>query len=229
VIVYSCLTSGYDQFPVVPAPEPGVRYLLFSDSDDDAPAPWQVVPLRDAGLSPRRLSRAPKIRPYCFLPPHSVSVYIDANINLHERAALRPVAEAALERADIAVPRHVKRKWEMRKHSHTCTYAEAKVCAELSLDRRERIDAQMQRYRETGFPEEFGLLENCFIIRRNNDAARALNEMWWSEYLAGSERDQLSLMFCLWSLGIPWHELSINARNNHFYTQRLHLKSRRAA
>ena len=49
-----------------------------------------------------------------------------------------------------------------------------------------------------GFPTNYGLYENGFLIRRNNLKIKFFNEAWWKELSKNSSRDQLSQMFTSW-------------------------------
>ena len=57
----------------------------------------------------------------------------------------------------------------------------------------------MKRYREEGFPENYGLLQSNIMLRRHNDeACIKLMEKWFDELKNGSHRDQLSFNYALW-------------------------------
>lgn len=207
VVLYTAITGGYDAAPEVPAEE-GVEYLLFTDDPASAPPPpWRPVPLGNPeGLGPRRLSRLPKLRPHRYLPPHDLSIYIDPNVQI--KAPLRALAVAAMRWRPIAIPPHPATR---------CLYREAEKCVRLERDDPRVVREQVARYRRAGFPEDYGLSENSFIVRRDCAETRALGELWQREHSAGSERDQLSLMYCLWRLGLGLHLLRHDARDNAFY------------
>ena len=69
----------------------------------------------------------------------------------------------------------------------------------MRKDTAEHINPQIQRYREEGFPERYGLTQNNIIVRKHNTKECIdLMERWWKEVVNGSYRDQLSLMYVLW-------------------------------
>ncbi|MBU1260688.1 MAG: hypothetical protein KJ757_02245 [Planctomycetes bacterium] len=47
-----------------------------------------------------------------------------------------------------------------------------------------------------------GLYEAGVILRRNTDRVSKIMEYWWLEYSQGAKRDQLSLPYVLWKLGV---------------------------
>jgi len=220
VIVYTCLFGGYDQSPPLLEPEPGVEYIMFTDWET-VPAPWTTrrsVPLYYVGqVTPRRLSRMPKILAHQFLPAHDISIYCDASLQFKQPFVDWAVAQVAIE--DIAAPPHPKTQ---------CIYDEAEKCIRLGLDYQRVVKEHMQRNRARGFPRHQGLTENSFIIRRNCDWVRAFNHRWSDEYHTGSQRDQLSFMFTLWEMGrlSSLRVLPVHARENQFWSQTKHLKTR---
>lgn len=151
-------------------------------------------------LSDRRKSRYYKINSH--LVTDEDTIYLDACLKLTDR--LPPEINS-----DIAVFHHPNRN---------CLYLEAELCKRLNLGNPEQIDKQITRYQQEGFPKGLGLGENCYIIRKNNDKVREFNELWWDEYENGSERDQLSFMYCVWKTGINLEFITGNPRSNSLYT-----------
>lgn len=61
----------------------------------------------------------------------------------------------------------------------------------------------MERYKKEGMPRNLGLIEtNLMVINLRHTATRPFFELWKKEIEAGSHRDQLSINYCLWKLGI---------------------------
>jgi hypothetical protein len=223
IVVYTVMTDDYD----VIAPttkEDGVEYLALVDKDSNRtiPAPWKRV---DFGLTWKRLilgfqearrrSRIPKIAPHAFIEA-DISIYVDASLLI-----INPIvdfAKSMIETNDIAVIVHP---------STACLYEEASKVIRLRLDDSAAVKAHVERYRREGFPARFGLTENSFIVRRHSDRMSAFNDLWLTEYLNGSQRDQLSFMYCVWrKQDIKLNIVMQNARQNQYYVQREHLKSR---
>ena len=216
IIVYTVITGGYDALAEI-IPEPDIEYWLFTDDPSiRAPHFWNISLLvNPADLNLRRLSRLPKLRPHIFLPAHDISVYMDASLEL--RQPIREFAIACVREMPLAVHPHPGRK---------CLYVEAEKCLRVRLDDSEVINAQIERYRRDGFPANLGLTENRFIVRRKGEDIIRFNEYWYSEYLAGSQRDQLSFMYCVWRTGIPLCQIPQNARRNPYYKIHPHRRGR---
>lgn len=61
------------------------------------------------------------------------------------------------------------------------------------------MDAQMERYRNEGYPEHNGLIDSGILVRElKNQKVINLMETWWQEVLHGSKRDQLSFNYACW-------------------------------
>ena len=178
-------------------------YSTLIGEYDNPPQDRKVIstcPERYFHLSDRRKSRYYKINSH--LVTEEDTVYLDACLRLTKKSAPQI-------NSDIAVFHHPNRN---------CLYKEAEICKKLNLGNPEQIEKQITRYQQDGFPKDLGLGENCYIIRKNNDKVREFNELWWQEYLNGSERDQLSFMYCVWKTGISLEFLEGNPRSNPLYT-----------
>ena len=198
IIVYTCILGGFDSLrpPLVP-PEPGVRFLAFTDVPvlPDVP-PWEFRPVHQAG-NPSRTSRLPKLLPHLVLPTDcDYSIWLDGNLQLAKPAS--EIVNAEMRFDDWAAHRHPARG---------CVYEEGRLLAGLkistphewpNLDARE-LDAELERYTAMKFPHGLGTLAaNGVIIRKHTGAVAALNERWWKLFVAGCGRDQLSFPVALW-------------------------------
>lgn len=216
VVLYTCLFGDYDLTP----PNPGQECPRYLITDRDVAAPgWLVLrPALPQDLNPRRRSRAPKMQPHLFLPPHDISIYADANIRF-KRDVSRDVLEH-LAHADVAVHAHPNPESKSVRD-------EADKVIRLGLDQPGIVREQVSRHDREGFPDALPLTENCFMIRRDGGLTRLLGRLWWSEYCLGSQRDQLSLNYSCWLAGVAPAIIPGNSRDNNMYYQVDHLGSRR--
>jgi hypothetical protein len=194
VLVYTALCGPKSQVPVpawrhLSTGEP-VEYVCFTDQPEDAiPRPWQVRPVYPIHVDPARVAKQYKVLPHRHLPPHDVSIWVDANFEVTRgfEELLGP------GRAPMQCFRHFERD---------CLYDEAAVCQAMGLDAPAVIDAQMADYRAAGFPAHYGLAECGTLIRRPTPAVARLMDYWWGEIVRGSRRDQLSFMYAVWRCGL---------------------------
>lgn len=208
ICVYTCILGGFDNLrpPLVP-PEPGVRFICFTDVPvlPDVP-PWEFRPVHRVGdlcrscngveVDKSRTSRLPKILPHLVLPTDcDHSIWIDGNLQLAKPAS--EIVNAEMRFDDWAAHRHPARG---------CVYEEGALLKALvrdkpeewpNLNARELAD-EIDRYEVSGFPHGLGTLTaNGIIIRRHTAAVSALNEAWWKLFAAGCGRDQLSFPVAL--------------------------------
>lgn len=154
------------------------------------PRPWIGIRIPLVSESQTQ-SRAFKMLPHLFFEEHSISVWIDGNLEIREPAI---TYLKFLDDGPIAASKHPYRD---------CLYEEGMVCIKRGKDKAEKISAQLDKYSNAGFPRNFGLTENSVLIRKHLDASVIkLMETWWSEFYNGSKRDQLSLAFAEWKTGV---------------------------
>ena len=57
----------------------------------------------------------------------------------------------------------------------------------------------MKKYKQEGFPKNYGLPQTCIVFRYHNDeSCKRLMKTWWEEIKNESHRDQLSFNYALW-------------------------------
>lgn len=195
IIVYSCNFGGYESIKEPIQVDPSVEYILFTDNENITSKNWKIILLNEKLADPRRTSRLAKILPHKYLPAHDISVYIDSSLEL-KTDNIRKMVTECMEGKDIALYHHYKRN---------CVYDEI----EFVMNSTDRVVADknlcikaIEKYRRINYPKGNGLFENAFIIRRNTSEIRKLSEIWWKEYIAGTERDQFTFMYALWVTGI---------------------------
>lgn len=85
--------------------------------------------------------------------------------------------------------------------SRRCIYDEARACVALGKDSHDVIEKQVSKYKEDGYPKSLGLAETCILLRKHNEKSCVfLDELWASELLLNSCRDQLSFNYAIWRL-----------------------------
>lgn len=168
----------------------GAVFTCFTDNPGMKSSVWDIKPSYSLFVDPRRNSRIHKLMIHKYSDA-KYTIWIDGNIRL-----LMPpeeIVEKILGDYDMAMFMHGGRD---------CLYEEAIVCATLGLDDPEIIIEQAKHYEDSGFPKHRGLLSGGFIVRRNNQKTRDLNEAWWADYCRFSRRDQLSLMPAIDKVGV---------------------------
>lgn len=194
-VIFTVIVGGYDALHPI-APWDG-RSVCFSDQPIDV-AGWENVVIERRFGDPARSARMYKTLAHQWFPDVEASLWLDGSAEL-----MAPPAElfAYLDGPDIALPRHPTSK----------TLAdEAAGVIELGKAVPAAVRRQMERYARP----DLSVGATGWLLRRHNDAIRALNDMWWSELTTHTLRDQLSLPYCLERLGIVARLIDVNLYDN---------------
>lgn len=205
IAVYTAIYGNYDALQIPEVIDPACDYYCFTDADIGWQDTWKRSDTVWQHDDPARTVRHIKIHPHLYFPDYEWSVWLDGNLRLQAPVwSLLPSRDA-----DMALYEHPFRD---------CLYAEAEACSTQGKDDSSTIQAQIERYRNVGYPEHNGLTENNVLVRRHNAPAMvAMAEAWWREICAGSRRDQISLPFVLRDHPIRMTTLTANgisARND---------------
>lgn len=191
-VVYTCITGFYDQLKSPQVTESNVDYICFTDNQDFHADGWQVRRLPFLHLNNIDANRHVKMMPHIYLSEYDVSVYIDGNIEIV--SPLDGLIESTLSNSLIALYEHPFRD---------CIYEEAMECLLIGYDWPWKIFSQLKRYKLSKYKQSNGLFE-CGVIFRRHHALEVINlmECWWKEYRHGVKRDQISLPFLAWKMGV---------------------------
>jgi hypothetical protein len=200
-VVYTAITAGRDALREQPASAVGgVPFVAFVDARSrpwstrrDRTATWQLRDIAPSQGDPNRAAKIYKVLSHRYFPDAEYSLWIDGSVSIAYTFETARLFALYLQRTDLCMFRHTQRR---------CLYAEAEVCRARQLDAPAVIDAQVERYRRDGYPADAGLGEATVLLRRHSPAVRAFNEMWWDEISNGSKRDQISLGYVAWKLGL---------------------------
>ena len=197
VVVYTCITGGYDNILEPTVVTPGVDYICFTDNPNMKTKTWKLVPIPNELLSYSKVKqqRGVKILAHRYLSGYDISIWVDGAVivrgNIKEY-----LGTLDLKNYSVFIPEHPARK---------CIYKEKDACVKIKKIKGDEIalaDRQMKRYKDEKFPENFGLVQTNVMIRRHNDQySKDLMEKWWSELKDYSHRDQLSFNYALWKQG----------------------------
>jgi len=208
IVVYTCITDGYDKLIQPTVTPKNIDYVLFTDVRREDCGIWKcrmlpedVVSIHDKVLENRYIKMHPS---RLFGGKYDYAIYIDGNIGVLDD--LTPLAAAAATRTGLALHRHRQR---------SCVYDEAKTCMILGKGNKTKMKKQIRDYRKNGFPSGFGLYEgNVIVTDLNNRNTGDIFEKWWKEFIkAGSLRDQLSLPYVIWEAGYDFDDVGSLGNN----------------
>lgn len=181
MIIITANFGGYDDVRPLPA---GLTGILCTD-DGDTVDGWVSLVL--STNDPRRSARHEKIR----ADWAGVEYVLWMDGQFHLASDPGDWVRGMLANDELALFAHPSR---------TCAYAEARACVAQGRGDPKAIAEQVERFRSAGLPENYGLFATGIMLWRNTDRISELRALWWEEET--SRRDQISLPYCLWKLGI---------------------------
>lgn len=202
-VVYACITSGYDD-PYEPIyKSESLDYILYTDKNIPPKATkWAYHGLGNIRVETKsnRINRYYKFHPFEFFDKnYDFSIYIDGNVQtVSDIAPLYRVAKESV--LGIAMHRHATRM---------CIYKDAQWCEYNKRGNIGKLKEQVYKYRNMGFPENFGLCEaTIIVVDMHNPKAKEILDMWWEEFCnSQSGRDQISFPFVLWKNGYSMKDI----------------------
>lgn len=217
VVVYTCITGGYDSLKQPKVVSANVDYICFTDRFSGMLGAWKFIPIPDElkWLSNVKKQRVVKICPHRYLNQYDISVWVDGNIEITGDIN-KFIDQYDLEKIPFYTRVHPVRD---------CIYDEAQTCKSLGKDSVKKIDEQVKRYESEGYPKHIGMVETCIILRKHNDPkCIEICNAWATELLLNSHRDQLSFNYVCWKRhflpGILAHEFK--SKNNKFFKSVAH-------
>ena len=193
-VIYTAIFGDYDALR--PVAWPG-RFVCFTDKTIQVDG-WETIVVPERRFSgPMREARMFKLLAHQWFPEVEMSLWLDGNVEL---LVAPEQIFAFLQDADIAMCRHPTSK----------TLAdEAALIIRLGKADAGQVERQLARY-----DASLAVGATAWLVRRHTEAAKALNEMWWSELTAHTLRDQLSLPCCLEHLGIKTKHVDVDLYDN---------------
>jgi hypothetical protein len=187
IVVYTCITGGYDKLREPEFISEGVDYICFTDDKSLASDVYEIREIEDTIPGDNiKTARMHKILAHKFLPEYEYSFWLDGNLDIvGDLNKMIPM----MGDADLMIKEH---------YARDCIYQEMRACKQLNKDNLGVMDAQIQRYKKDGYPENKGLHETNLLLRRHNEKdVIEFDEEWWKEVRAFSRRDQLSFDYIL--------------------------------
>jgi GT2 family glycosyltransferase len=185
IVVYTCITSGYDSLMVPEVINNSVDYICFSESPIDGHGVWKIKPIPFHHPDPVRVARFVKTHPHLLLQDYDIAIWVDGNILIRNdlQSYIDKIKDNGTSAGFIVHP------------LRNCIYEEADACLRLNKDDSGVIHSQMEYYKNCGFPHNAGMYEtNFFIVRLENNSVKEFFSRWWNGIQSFSRRDQLSVI-----------------------------------
>lgn len=208
IVCYTCVTGGYDILKQPLIVSKNVDYVCFSDVVIPQPGIWRIKSIPDElkNLSNVKKQRIVKICPHRCLKEYDVSIWVDGNIQV--KGDLNEfIFQYDLDKCPLYTRVHPCRR---------CIYDEADICIKMKKGSYQEIMQQVNQYKKEGYPAKAGMVETGVLLRKHNDLkCQQFCNLWASELLLHSHRDQLSFNYICWKMhfipGILKNEFKINS------------------
>jgi len=178
VVIYTCITNGYDRLREIARLPKGWRAVCFTDADIKSDS-WEIQKIPNLP----RIQRHVKICPHHYLK-FDRCLWIDGNLqyfgdwNEFDKSGF----------------------WVM-KHPHRVSLeSEIIACIQLGKET-EWINALNKRYGRQN------VVATGVMIRENTPKMEQFGELWWHEVNNYSHRDQLSFGYAAQKAGITYNEM----------------------
>lgn len=182
MIIYTCITNGYDVFPEENYYDLNVRYVCFHDGTiDTTKGPWEYIDIRNYCdiKCPRRLSFYPKANPHLFFPKGTHTVWIDG-CYVHTKEFV----ENSLRCFPFTMLRHAS------KFSYYDEMLEGFLCAFFTHEDALELSTSLK---EHGYDfKKYSSPLGTIVWRTINEETVKFNELWYKYSLIGPNRDQIS-------------------------------------
>ncbi|MGL1890172.1 MAG: DUF616 domain-containing protein [Spirochaetaceae bacterium] len=206
LVVYTSIFGNYDNLKEIPFKKKNVNYICFTDNEKLKSKTWQIRHINPGTDTPTDKNRKIKILVLDYLSEYDKSIYIDGNMEV--LTDLEPFFKN-LDNYPMATIRHSRRN---------CIYVEVNECLKIGKVKGNDALEQVNRYREDGFPENFGMTENGVLIRdHNNPELKVILDYWWEQYINGVKRDQISLPYITWKYDLKIKALDFNTKTPNPY------------
>ena len=206
-VIYTCISGKYDDLRQHTYVNLDYDYICFTDNEEMLKFKeigfWKIRKMEYTKLNNTKNSRWHKTHPHILFPYYEESIWIDANINIVTGYLFDLITQE--NKYKIRIPLHDERN---------CIYQEINAVLKDRRDTKEAIGKIFELLKEKKFPKKYGLNETNIIYREhNNKDIIKIMDLWWEMIEHYSQRDQLSLSYILWEMGITPDDIGIpNAR-----------------
>lgn len=182
MIIYTCITNGYDEIPDDNYYDPDVQYVCFTDRSIEKKGPWEFREIPIEHECPRRLSSYPKINPHKLFSIGSKVVWIDG-CYVHTKKWV----ELSKKILDEHPRTHML-------HEHRFTYYEEVLEGFVSsFNTKEDIIEITNTLNEVEYNfKKYSSPVLACIWRTITEDSFEFHDLWWKYSLIGPNRDQIS-------------------------------------
>jgi hypothetical protein len=203
IAVYTVNVGGYDSPEPIKYKDENVDYIYFTDQKT-APEGWERRAIKQCGYADRIISRRIKALSHVYMSNYDITVWIDACFV--PKSSIMTLVKLLGDK-DCLVLKHPARE---------CIYTEGQFCYEHGISDPTRIVAQLNNYRDLGYPKNNGLAATGILVRKNSGLIKEINELWANEITGKAHRDQLSFDFSFWVSNASYNSMDFYDISKYF-------------
>ena len=213
IIVYTSYTNKFDKLRDPIFINDNIDYICFTNDKKIKSSIWKIKNLDLKFQNNRKNSRIHKINPHLFFKDYDWSIYVDSNVII--RGDLNKLIDE-VKSHDFSIYKHPYNTKNLNE--------EASTIIDNKLDDEKIIKKQLNKYNSK--IEElnkyiFPTL-TVMIRKHNNEIVQKAMNTWWEEYLALSQRDQMSFLYSAHINKLKINIMNVNVNNNKYFYKTKH-------
>lgn len=183
MIIYTCITNGYDEISDENYYDPDIRYVCFYDGELEKKGPWEFVELKLAIECPVRRSYHPKHLPHHYFDEGEITLWIDASYTITQEIT-EYFKNDISEDCNLILQKHPGNRNLLEEFSKLYYHG---------FSSEEQCISMAKQIVERGYPlSEYEQTINCLVYRKLNVKINQWSEAWRKWYDLGVNRDQIS-------------------------------------
>ncbi|NBS69735.1 DUF616 domain-containing protein [bacterium] len=205
IAVYTSIFGSYD--PLHYAVRQSVPTNFYAIVDEAKPHQgWKQIVTTRRFSDPRMEAKWYKVFPDKLEFDEDYVIWVDGSIRITSAKFVEYMVEQAGD--TMAAFQH---PWR------TCIYEEARECHDMLKYRNQPILAQVEHYRDLGWPENGGLIAGGVICWKRSYINPRANQAWWEEMMKWSLQDQLSFPIVASEHGLEVNVCNKSLMNNEYF------------
>lgn len=187
IVIYTAFTGDYDSLKEPKFIDDNCRYVCFTQNPDLKSDTWEIIQMEDSTLDDNRIAKQYKVFPNRYFPDNEYSFWLDGSFRIV--GSIREYVSKYINSPMLTVV-HPERD---------CIFDEAQSSIQFPRYSNYTILKQVEKYKNDGMPNNYGLPVLGAIFRKHNDPTIIdLMNQWWREIINYTNQDQLSFTYLMW-------------------------------
>lgn len=208
IVVYTCITGGYDDVQEPFYSNPNVDYIIYTDLKIKTEKwKYKVIPENIKLINDNIIiNRYIKFKMHELFSNYDYAIYIDGNVKII--GDVTKLIEKINNKSGLALHSH---------NCRNCAYNEAQVCVLKKKGVKNKIQDLIRKMKLEKFPTKYGLFEaNVIAVDLKNENAKKIMNDWYNIFKESEcYRDQIILPYVLWKNNLKFEDVGNLGENMH--------------